>query len=455
MAPATDSKERRPTKVQETSSLVMNMFSGQIRTEQVFPYPEVLDEEQYQTLEMVQEPTRRLWSEYDPLKSDMDETIDEEVLDQAKELGGFGIMVPPEYGGAGLNNTQYARLGEVMGARDLSIGIILGAHQSIGYKGILLFGNEEQKNKYLPDLAVGKRIAAFALTEPSSGSDAGSIQTRAVKSADGSHYVLNGSKVWISNGGTAEIFTVFAKTPQTDANGNVKDKVTAFIVERSFGGVTNGPPEKKMGIKASNTAEVYFDNVKVPVENVLGKEGEGFKVAMNILNSGRFGMCAALTGTMRHCIEKAVEHATQRTQFGDKISNFGAIQEKIARMSLAHYTAESLAYIISGIMDKGYKDFQVEAAIAKVFASEAAWFVCDETIQILGGMGYMRGAGIEKIMRDLRIFRIFEGTNDILRLFIALTGKWIHIAPFRLFNLFPFSTFSDFFFDLLTFLSIY
>ena len=283
-----------------------------------------------------------------------------------------------------------------MGARDLSIGIVLGAHQSIGYKGILLFGDEEQKNKYLPDLAVGKKIAAFALTEPSSGSDAGSIQTRAIKSADGSHYILNGSKVWISNGGTAEIFTVFAKTPQTDASGNVKDKVTAFIVERSFGGVTNGPPEKKMGIKASNTAEVYFDNVKVPVKNIIGKEGEGFKVAMNILNSGRFGMCAALTGTMRHCIEKAVEHATQRTQFGDKISNFGAIQEKIARMSLAHYTAESLAYIISGVMDKGYKDFQVEAAIAKVFASEAAWFVCDETIQILGGMGYMRGAGIGK-----------------------------------------------------------
>ena len=401
----------------------MNLFNGQIKTEQIFPYPDVLNAEQHETLEMVQEPTRRLWGDYDPLKSDAEEQIDQKVLDSAKDLGGYGIMVPPEFGGAGLNNTQYARLGEVMGARDLTIGIVLGAHQSIGYKGILLFGTEEQKNKYLPDLAVGKKLAAFALTEPSSGSDAGSIQTRAILSPDKSHYILNGSKVWISNGGTAEIMTVFAKTPYTSSSGESKDKVTAFIVERAFGGVTNGPPEKKMGIKASNTAEVYFDNVKVPVANVLGKEGEGFKVAMNILNSGRFGMCAALSGTMRHCIEKAVEHATQRTQFGDKIANFGTIQEKIARMSMAHYTTESLAYIISGIMDRGYTDFQVDAAIAKVVASESAWFVCDETIQIMGGMGFMRAPGIEKIMRDIRIFRIFEGTNEILRLFTALTGR--------------------------------
>ena len=255
-----------------------------------------------------------------------------------------------------------------------------------------------------------------------SGSDAASIMTRAELSEDGSHFIMNGSKIWISNGGTAEIFTVFAKTPQKNAAGEVKDKVTAFIVERSFGGVTNGPPEKKLGIKASNTAEVYFENVRIPAENVLGQVGDGFKVAMNILNSGRFGMGAALTGTMRTCIEKSTDFATNRTQFGDKISNFGAIQEKLARMSMAHYITESLAYTISGIMDKGYGDFQLEAAISKIVASEAAWFVCDEAIQVCGGMGYMREAGLEKMLRDIRIFRIFEGTNDILRLFVALTG---------------------------------
>merc|ERR1719266_2246173 len=200
------------------------------------------------------------------------------------------------------------------------------------------------------------------------------------------------------------------------------DKVSAFIVERKFGGVSHGPPEKKMGIKCSNTAEVYFENTPVPVENVIGEVGEGFKVAMQILNNGRFGMAAALSGTMRAGIKKAVEHATQRNQFGSRIDSYGAIQEKIARMSMLHYATESLAYMVSGIMDNKHTDYQLEAAISKVFASESAWFVTDEVIQILGGMGYMKDCGIEKVMRDLRIFRIFEGTNDILRLFVALTG---------------------------------
>merc|ERR1711997_192936 len=266
-------------------------------------------------------------------------------------------------------------------------------------------------------------MGAFALTEPSSGSDANSIKTRAELSPDGKHYILNGSKIWISNGGIAEVFTVFAKTPVVDPkSGETVEKVSAFIVERAFGGVSHGPPEKKMGIKCSNTAEVYFEDVPIPVENVLGGIGNGFKVAMQILNNGRFGMAAALSGTMRAGIKKAVEHATQRNQFGSRIDSYGAIQEKIARMSMLHYATESMAYMVSGIMDNKHTDYQLEAAISKVFASESAWFVTDEAIQILGGMGYMKDCGIEKVMRDLRIFRIFEGTNDILRLFVALTG---------------------------------
>merc|ERR1711941_232460 len=206
------------------------------------------------------------------------------------------------------------------------------------------------------------------------------------------------------------------------ATGTETEKVSAFIAERSFGGVTNGPPEKKMGIKCSNTAEVYFENTPVPVENVLSKPGDGFKVAMQILNNGRFGMGAALSGTMRTVIQKAADHATNRVQFGSRIDGYGAIQEKFARMSMIHYATESMAYMVAGTMDAGYDDYQLEAAISKIFASEAAWFVTDEAIQILGGNGYMRALGLEKIMRDLRIFRIFEGTNDILRLFVALTG---------------------------------
>uniref|UniRef100_A0A8C5WPF6 Very long-chain specific acyl-CoA dehydrogenase, mitochondrial n=3 Tax=Elapidae TaxID=8602 RepID=A0A8C5WPF6_LATLA len=265
-------------------------------------------------------------------------------------------------------------------------------------------------------------IAAFCLTENTSGSDAASIRTRAELSPCGTYYTLNGSKLWISNGGLAEIFTVFAKTPQQDETGKMKDKVTAFIVERSFGGVTSGPPEKKMGIKASNTAEVHFDNVRVPVENLLGAPGAGFKVAMNILNNGRFGMAAAMAGTMRALIQKAVDFAANRTQFGEKIHTFGAIQEKLACMALLHYVTESMAYMISANMDRGASDFQIEAAISKVFGSEAAWSVSDECIQTMGGMGFMKESGVEQVMRDLRIFRIFEGTNDILRLFIALYG---------------------------------
>jgi len=280
---------------------------------------------------------------------------------------------------------------EIVGTHDLGVGITLGAHQSIGFKGILLFGTKAQKEKYLPKLASGETIAAFCLTEPSSGSDAASIRTSAVPSPCGKYYTLNGSKIWISNGGLADVFTVFAKTPVTDAaTGAVKEKITAFVVERSFGGVTHGPPEKKMGIKASNTAEVYFDGVRVPSENVLGKVGGGFKVAMHILNNGRFGMAAALAGTMRGIIAKAVDHAANRTQFGEKIHNFGLIQEKLARMAMLQYVTESMAYMVSANMDQGATDFQIEAAISKIFGSEAAWKVTDECIQIMGGMGFMK-----------------------------------------------------------------
>merc|ERR1711988_1707632 len=231
---------------------------------------------------------------------------------------------------------------------------------------------------------MGENFAAFALTEPASGSDASSIKTRAELNKEGTHWILNGGKIWISNGGIAEVFTVFAKTPIEDPiTGTVTEKVSAFIVERSFGGVTNGPPEKKMGIKCSNTAEVYFENTPIPVENVLSKPGDGFKVAMQILNNGRFGMGAALSGTMRTVIQKATDFATNRIQFA----------------------TESMAYMVAGTMDAGYDDYQLEAAISKIFASEAAWFVTDEAIQVLGGNGYMRALGLEKVMRDLRIFR--------------------------------------------------
>ncbi|KAK7089979.1 very long-chain specific acyl-CoA dehydrogenase, mitochondrial-like [Littorina saxatilis] len=416
-------KEASASAQGESRSFAMNLFQGKIATEQVFPFPEVLDDEQKEILQMLVDPCAKFFEEQnDALKNDAMEKIDDTSMQGLREMGAFGLQVPQELGGLGLNNTQYARLVEIVGAHDLGVGITLGAHQSIGFKGILLFGSPEQKTKYLPPLASGEQMAAFCLTEPACGSDASAIRTRAVLSDDGKHYVLNGSKIWISNGGLAEVFTVFAQTPVTGPEGETKDKVTALIVERSHGGVSHGAPEKKMGIKASNTAEVYFEDVMVPVENVLGGVGGGFKVAMNILNNGRFGMGAALSGTMKYCIWKAVEHASTRMQFGSRIDSYGAIQEKIARMTMVQFVTESMAYMLSANMDQGSTDFQIEAAISKIYASEAAWFCADEGIQILGGMGYMRDCGMEKVMRDLRIFRIFEGTNDILRLFVALTG---------------------------------
>lgn len=430
MAAETQAQERQEAKAKKmkkavkSKSFVQNIFRGIVEPEQAFPYPNTLDEDQRETLEMLVPITEKFFVEQnDPDKNDASSDVPEHTVQGLRELGAFGLQVPEDLGGVGLCNTQYARLTEIVGGNDLGVGIFIGAHQSIGFKGILIAGTPEQKAKYLPRLASGEDFAAFALTEPSSGSDANSIKSRADLSPDGKHWILNGSKIWISNGGWAEIFTVFAKTPVPDEkSGEVVEKVTAFIVERKFGGVSNGPPENKMGIKCSNTAEVYFENTPVPVENVIGKPGEGFKVAMQILNNGRFGMAAALSGTMRFSIKKAVDHAIQRYQFGGRIDSYGTIQEKIARMSMTHYATESVAYMVSGLMDQGFKDYQLEAAISKVFASDSAWYVTDEAIQVMGGMGYMRASGLEKVMRDLRIFRIFEGTNDILRLFVALTG---------------------------------
>ncbi|KAK0393344.1 hypothetical protein QR680_000161 [Steinernema hermaphroditum] len=423
-APAAAKKpEKKASLPQDTDSFCMNLFRGKANLKQVFPYPVDLNDERRETLNMILGGTEKFLEEVnDVVKNDENASIPKEVLAQFAEYGAFGALVPEEYEGAGLNNTQMARLAEVVGSHDLGLGVVMGAHQSIGYKGVLLYGNEEQKQKYLPDLATGRKFAAFCLTEPSSGSDANSIRSRAVLSPDGKHYILNGSKIWISNGGFAEVFTVFAQTPVELPDGSVKDKVSAFVVERGFGGVTSGPPEKKMGIKGSNTAEVYFENVKIPVENMLGAKGEGFKVAMNILNNGRFGIPAAMTGAMKHCIQKTIEHITTRTQFGRKLEEFGNVQEKLTDMIVRHYATESIVYMLAANMDRGIQEYQLEAAIGKVMGSENAWIVCDNAIQLHGGMGFMKECGLERVLRDIRIFRIFEGANDVMRLFIGLTG---------------------------------
>ncbi|XP_034962168.1 complex I assembly factor ACAD9, mitochondrial isoform X1 [Zootoca vivipara] len=398
------------------------LFLGTLRKEDVFPFPEISNEELEEINQFVG-PVEKFFNEdVDSKKIDQDAKIPQETLNGLKNLGLFGIQIPEEYGGLGLSNTMYARLGEIT-SLDGAIAVTLAAHQAIGLKGILIAGTEEQKKKYLPKLASGEHIAAFCLTEPGSGSDAASIQSRATLSEDGKSFILNGSKIWISNGGIADIFTVFGRTEVVDKDGAVKDKITAFIVERAFGGVTNGKPEDKLGIRGSNTCEVHFENTKIPIENVIGEVGGGFKVAMNILNSGRFSMGSASAGMLKKLIEMTAEYACTRKQFNKKLSEFGLIQEKFALMARKAYVMESMAYLTAGMMDRpGVPDCSVEAAMVKVFSSEGAWVCVSEALQILGGLGYMKDFPYERYLRDSRILLIFEGTNEVLRMYIALTG---------------------------------
>ncbi|XP_025304363.1 complex I assembly factor ACAD9, mitochondrial isoform X1 [Canis lupus baileyi] len=422
-APVAFATSRRLLRTSPPSrAFAKQLFLGKIEKKEVFPFPEVSQDELNEINQFVGPLEKFFTEEVDSERIDREGKIPNETLEKLKNLGLFGMQVPEEYGGLGLSNTMYARLGEIIGL-DGSIAVTLAAHQAIGLKGIILAGNKEQKAKYLPRLASGEHIAAFCLTEPTSGSDAASIKTRATLSEDKKHYILNGSKIWITNGGIANVFTVFAKTQVVDSDGSVKDKITALIVERDFGGVTNGKPEDKLGIRGSNTCEVHFENTKVPIENVLGEVGGGFKVAMNILNSGRFSMGSLVAGMLKKLIEMTAAYACTRKQFNKNLSEFGLIQEKFALMAQKTYVMESMAYLTAGMLDQpGFPDCSIEAAMVKVFSSEGAWQCVSEALQVLGGSGYMRDYPYERLLRDSRILLIFEGTNEILRMYIALTG---------------------------------
>nr|XP_053642557.1 complex I assembly factor ACAD9, mitochondrial-like [Cherax quadricarinatus] len=427
-----DGPAQQPTTLKPTHQpFVKNLFLGKF-DKKMLTFPEVLDRDQHELLHEMIAPIERFFIEkVDGAKIDKEASIPPETLQGLKELGLYGQQIPEEYGGLGLGATEYARIAEIL-ALDGSIAVTLAAHQAIGLKGILITGNQEQKKKYLPRLACGEWTAAFCLTEPSSGSDAASIQSRATLSKDGKTWLLNGSKIWISNGGSADLLTVFAKTPEVQPNGEVKDKVTAFIVERGFGGniidviaCRSGSVQRDLVWTCTIVShpQIHFENTPVPIENVLGEIGGGFKVAMNILNSGRFSMGSSGAGIMKKMIGWSMEHAVTRKQFGHHLSEFALIKEKFARMSVAVYAMESMAYITAGVLDSHKNaDCSVEAAIVKVFSSESVWHWGSECLQILGGMGYMKPYPFERYLRDARVLLIFEGTNEILRLFIALSG---------------------------------
>jgi len=358
------------------------------------------------------------------------------TLRKSAELGLIGVLLPEQYGGMELDLVSAMIVAEGIG-RDGSYAVCHGAQAGIGVLPISMFGTEEQKQKYLPRLGSAELIAAYALTEAQAGSDALAARTRADLSADGSHYVLNGQKVWISNGGIADLYTVFAQ-----AGG---DKFTAFLVERVWPGVSPGAEEKKMGLKGSSTTAVFFDNVKVPVENVLGEIGRGHIVAFNILNIGRLTLAVSAHGKCRYTLAGAIRYAQERRAFGRSISEFGLIQHKLAEMAVRMYANESMAYrLIGHIQDSGLplmkagEEFAAECAFLKIFGSETLDYVVDEALQIHGGYGYHQDYPVERAYRDARINRIFEGTNEINRL--LATGMLLRRAKKRTLKLDGIST---------------
>jgi alkylation response protein AidB-like acyl-CoA dehydrogenase len=401
----------------KTVSFMRSLCMGQIEEDVILPFPTIPSAEK-ETLRGVVSSLEQLLKphEADFRHWDRAGEFPPEFIEELKSFGLFSFVIPEEHGGLAFGSSAYSRALQEVAKYDASVAVTVGAHSSIGMRGLLLFGNDEQKARYMPKLATGDMIAAFCLTEPGAGSDAASIKTTAVK--DGEDWLLNGNKLWITNGGIAEFFTVFAKTGEVDGRG----KMSAFLVTRDMAGVSSGPHEDKMGIRASSTTTMHFENVRIPKENLLGEVGKGFKIAMTILNSGRTGLGGGSVGGMKKLISLSAKQAKERVQFGKPISDFGLIKQKVGQMVVDCYATESVVSMVAGLNDAGYDDYAVEAAISKVFAAEALGRTADEALQIAGGNGYMCEYPYERVVRDSRINRIFEGTNDILRLFIALNA---------------------------------
>ena len=397
------------------------LFQGHFVSDWVMPYPRIPEAQQAELDQTLTELRKFLNADLDPAEIDRQADIPRSVIDGLGRIGVLGMTAPKEYGGHGFSQMANCKVLEEIGRRCASTSVFVNAHHSIGIRALLLFGSHEQKQKWLPKLCTGEWLGAFALTEKEAGSDAGNVQTTATPTEDGSHFILNGAKRYITNTAIAKVLTVMARTPVPGKPG--KDAITAFLVTPDMPGfeLINGRMEK-MGIRGTATAEFALRNVKVPKENILGQQGKGLKVALTVLDFGRTTFGACCTGAAKTCLELAVKHANTRKQFNKTLGNFQLVKKKIARIAADAYAMEAMTAITASLIDRGLEDYMVETAMLKVFTTELLWECINDAFQVHGGAAYMTDLPLERMLRDARINQIGEGSNEVLKSFIALVG---------------------------------
>jgi len=399
-----------------------SLFFGRLRLGPIIPYPVRDPVESARTDELLARLGAFLRLHVDADRIDAQERIGDDVIAGLGELGVMGMTVPTIFGGGGFSHGAYCRVLEQVSRHCGSTAVMMGAHQSIGLKALVLNGTEEQKRRYLPDLAAGRKLAAFCLSEPDVGSDAAAVATTAVLSDDGSHWVLNGQKKFATNAAIAGFMTVMAKTRVGD-NGHAREKVTAFIVTPDMPGfIVESQNRAKCGIRGSWQATLRFENMRVPADNVLGQVGKGLKVALGVLDYGRCTLSAGCVGAARKALELCIERARNRRQFGRRIGDFHLIKEKLARMAQTVFAMDAMTTLCAAMVDRHDGDLMLETAACKLFCSEGLWRVADDAVQIWGGEGYMRENGLERMLRDARINRIVEGASEVMTAFISLVG---------------------------------
>lgn len=403
-------------------SFAKQLFFGVFDSKSVIPFPKPPEGEKKEVEKLLSDLKTFVIEKIDPDAIDRNAEIPKEVIKGLGELGLLSLTIPKRYYGLGLSQYAYCKCMEIIAARCAATALFINAHQSVGLKALLLFGTEEQKETWLPLLSKGQALAAFSLTEPNAGSDAGGIETEAQFDPSRNIYSINGHKQWTTNGSIAQILTVMAKTDVQTAKG-IEKKVTAFLVTPDMPGFkVTAKSLEKVGMRGSITSNLAFENVEVPVNNILGPIGGGLKVCLTVLDYGRTTFGATCTGIAKELIKKAKEHALARYQFKRPLASFPLVKEKIARMNALHYAMESATYLTAGLVDEGVEDFMLESAILKVFTSDSLWQIIYDTMQIYGGRSFFKDAPFERMMRDARLNMIGEGSNEVLRAFIGAVG---------------------------------